>query len=76
MKAHDRDQFEKEMEIEIERFTEKESYEIIHRNKVPYGKRILHAVWTFRRKTNPSGLVYRHRSRLCVDGSRTKHILL
>ena len=70
MRAHDRDKFEDEMEKEIERFTSKESYEIITRISVPKGKRILNAVWIFKRKTNPSGQIYRHRSRLCVDGSR------
>ena len=70
MKADDKDKFEEEMEKEMERFVTKESFEIKHYKEIPKGQHILNAVWTFKRKTTPSGQVYRHRSRLCVDGSR------
>ena len=58
------------MEAEMDRFIAKDSFEIVHRHSIPREQRILNAVWTFRRKTTPTGQVYRHRSRLCVDGSR------
>jgi hypothetical protein len=45
-------------------------FEVVHRNTVPRKHRILRAVWSHRRKTTPSGEVYRHRSRLCLDGSQ------
>ena len=73
MKAHDKDKFEQEMESEIQRLIDKSTFDIVHLSKVPKGKTILNSVWTFKRKTHPSGEIYRYRSRLCVDGSRQQH---
>ena len=42
------------------------------RSDVPEAHNILRAVWSHRRKTTPDGRVYRHRSRICVDGSQQK----
>ena len=70
MNAPDQEKIELEMEKEMNNFCDKETFHITHISNVPKGKRILNPVWTFKRKTTPSGEVYRHRSRLCVDGSR------
>ena len=72
MKAHDRDEFEKAMEEEIQRMIENEIFEEIPRELMDKTKSVLRAVWSHRRKTTPAGEIYRHRSRLCVDGSQQK----
>ena len=73
MKAEDVEQFLTSMSEELERMDDNEIYEEILRSAVPKGHRILRAVWSHRRKTTPEGAVYRHRSRLCVDGSRQQY---
>lgn len=70
MKANDSELFEEDMEKDMQHFINKYSFSVVHISTVPRGKIILHAVWTFKRKTTHSGEVCRHRSRLCVDGSR------
>ena len=44
--------------------------DIIEKSNIPRGYKILCMVWSFRQKTNPFNIVYRWRSRLCVDGSQ------
>jgi Reverse transcriptase (RNA-dependent DNA polymerase). len=73
MKADDVEKFLESMQEELERMDDNEIYEEVLRSSVPKAQKILRAVWSHRRKTTPIGLVYRHRSRLCVDGSRQQH---
>ena len=54
----------------MKRLIEKEYFNVANINTIPVRNRLVNAVWTFKRKTKPSGKVYRHRSCLCVDGSR------
>lgn len=70
MKADDADKFHESMDEEIQRLTDENIYEVVARSTVPEGQRVLRAVWSHRRKTTPTGQVYRHRSRICVDGSQ------
>ena len=55
---------------EVNNFCKNNIWQIVQKSKIPRGKKILRMVWSFRRKTNPFNIVYRWRSRLCVDGSR------
>jgi hypothetical protein len=70
MRAHDADKFREAMDEEMLRMIENEIYEEVPKHLVPKTHNILRAVWSHRRKTDPAGNVYRHRSRLCIDGSR------
>ena len=72
MKAEDSHLFTSAMEEEITRMIENNIFEEVDRNTVPLTHNILRAVWSHRRKTTLAGVVYRHRSRLCVDGSQQK----
>ena len=72
MKADDSHLFTSAMEEEITRMIENNIFEEVDRNAVPLTHNVLRAVWSHRRKTTPAGVVYRHRSRLCVDGSQQK----
>ena len=72
MRASDSQLFEDSMDEEMKNMYLNEIYELIPRNEVPPDKTILRAIWSHRRKTKPDGTVYRHRSRICVDGSMQK----
>ena len=72
-KALDWDQFLVAMDLEIQRMIANEIFEEVSVSEVPCNQRILRAVWSDRRKTTPSGEVYRHRSCLCVDGSQQQY---
>ena len=49
-----------------------EIYDIIKKDIVRPGHFILIPVWSHRHKTIPGGKIYRHRSRICADGSIQK----
>ena len=70
IKADDKDKFLQAMEEEVENMIEKDIFEVVPRSRVSTYQKVLRAVWLHRRKTKPTGKVYRHRSRLCADGSR------
>ena len=72
MRASDVPQFEESMDSEMENLFTNEIYELIQRNEVPPSKTVLRSIWSHQRKTKPDGTVYRHRSRICVDGSMQK----
>ena len=73
MKAVDSDKFEISMAEELDKMWENDIYEIIKKVDVREGHSILRSVWSHRRKTTPDGNIYRHRSRLCADGSTQKY---
>lgn len=70
MKADDFEKFLDSMDDEMERLFKEEIIEVVPRSQVPEGQKVLRAVWSHRRKTTPDGVVYRHRSRICADGSQ------
>ena len=61
------------MAEELDKMWENKIYEIIKKEDVREGHSILRSVWSHRRKTTPDGNIYRHRSRLCADGSTQKY---
>ena len=69
MKTVDAERFRESMVEEIEKVLKIEIYIIIKRSIVPPEKIVLIPVWDNRRKHTPSYKVYRHISRLCIDGS-------
>eukprot|EP00957_Ditylum_brightwellii_P009789 738384-Ditylum_brightwellii.AAC.1 len=70
MRADDKDKFLQAMEEEIENMIGKDIFEVVPRSRVSTYQKVLRVVWSHRRKTKPTGKVYRHRSRLCADCSR------
>ena len=70
LKAFDREQFEEAQEKEIRGLEAKGVFEYVHKSSVPKGKKLLNAVWSYRRKRRPDGTLLKHKARLCVDGSR------
>ena len=72
-KAEDYDDFQQAMQHELKRMIEAKIFKEVPRSVVPTGQRVLRAVWSHRRKTTPSGEIYKHRSRVCADGSRQQY---
>ena len=72
-RADDWEEFVKAMKEEVDRMLKNNIFKLVKRSVVPLNQRILRSVWSHRRKTTPSGEVYRYRSRLCVDGSQQQH---
>lgn len=72
MKSDDADKFWTTMLNEMERLYECDVYEIVDKSTVPAASTILRAVWSHRRKTRPDGQIYKHKSRVCADGSQQK----
>ena len=72
MKANDKSMFLDSMDEEMYKCNKNKIYELVKRCDVPSQYNILRAVWSHRRKTTPDGNVYRHRSRICVDGCQQK----
>ncbi len=69
-KQDDKEDFEAAMTKEIDTMFNKDIYQLHPRQDVPRGKRVLPAIWSFRRKRTPDGTVYKHRARLCAHGGR------
>eukprot|EP00957_Ditylum_brightwellii_P069853 5304744-Ditylum_brightwellii.AAC.1 len=73
MNAEDCELFIQAMEEEIERMVDKYIFEVVPRSCVSTYQKVLRAVWSHRRNTKPTGEVYRHRSRVCADGSKQQY---
>ena len=56
--------------VEIKDHTQREHWEVTHRHQIPARVKTMYSVWSFKRKRFPSGVVNKHKERLCVDGSR------
>ena len=70
MRAEDANKFHISMKREIDRLIKHNVFDIVDINTVPKFTKILRAIWAHRRKTTPSGQVYKHKSRICADGSQ------
>jgi hypothetical protein len=46
------------------------TFEFIHRTKLPAKTRYLDLIWTYRRKRRPDGSLKKYKARLCANGSR------
>ena len=70
IRAPDKEFFETEMLNEYKTMLQNKVFELVERHSVPFGKRVVKAIWSFRRKRTPSGSVYRRRARLCAHGGQ------
>jgi hypothetical protein len=80
MKQPDWDEFVKAMENEIQDHTQHKHWSIHTRSqlrKIGYKDHVIMAVWSFKRKRNPFGVITKYKARLCVHGGQTqKGVLL
>jgi hypothetical protein len=69
-RAHDMSDFIKAQIPEIRGLERMDifAYKPIH--ELPPKARLLSSIWSYRRKRRPNGVLLKHKSRLCVDGSQ------
>ena len=71
MKAPDRDQFTKAIVKEVNDHIEHKHWELIPRDAVPKGVKVLPSVWSMKRKRDvKTQRVYKHKARLNVHGGK------
>ena len=74
MRQPDKEQFKQAMLDEINAHTKNKHWEIIERNKVPEGVKVLPSVWAMKRKRRIStGKVYKWKARLNLHGGKQEH---
>ena len=64
MKADDNIQFHVSMDTEMTQLWVSDIYELKPRSIVPPNQKVLHAIWSHRRKQRPSGEIYKYKSRI------------
>eukprot|EP00957_Ditylum_brightwellii_P056371 4273300-Ditylum_brightwellii.AAC.1 len=72
MKVEDRELFIQAMEEEIERMVEKDIFEVVPRSRSHISKSSESNLVT-QKKKKTTGEVYRHRSRVCANGSKQQN---
>jgi hypothetical protein len=74
MQAPDKAQFRLAMEQEVDDHEAREHWTVIPKKDVPYGTRILQAVWSFKRKRRiDTREVYKRKARLTAHGGQQVH---
>jgi hypothetical protein len=74
MRQTDSDQFVVAMEKEISNHVQREHWKIYSRSEMRrsgYCGRVIMAVWSFKRKRNPFGVITKYKARLCAHGGQT-----
>jgi hypothetical protein len=58
---------------EIEGLTAADVFDFQPQNELPYGSRLLNAIWSYKRKQQPDLTLLKHKSQVCVDWSQQQH---
>lgn len=72
LRANDSPNFLKSEPAEISGLNEADVFEFHRMNTLPSGAKLLNAIWSYRRKRRPDGTLLKHKSRICLDGSRQR----
>jgi hypothetical protein len=68
LKTEDKAKFIESQKAEIEGLLKFDVMDIHPISKLPPKARLLHAIWSYRRKRLPSGVLLKYKSRICVNG--------
>ena len=68
MNKDDGMEFVKAMVKEIKPHEDAEHWTMIERLKMPLGTKTIMSIWTFKRKQFPSGIINKHKARICAHG--------
>jgi hypothetical protein len=74
MKQSDRDEFVSAMEKEVSDHVQRGQWKIYSKSEMRqtgYSGRVIMAVWSFKRKRNPFGVITKYKARLCAHGGQT-----
>lgn len=69
LRAEDKELFVKDQLEEISGLQENGVFAYQKRTSLPEGASVLNSIWSYRRKRRPDGTLYKHKSRICADGS-------
>ena len=75
LKAHDKDEFIKCQPDEINGLHEANVFDHMKLDDIPPKRRrkLLNAMWSYRRKRRPDGSLLKYKCRICADGSQQEH---
>ena len=68
LKQDDRADFVKAMGAEVREHEKQKHWEVVKRSSIPEGTKTIQSIWSFKRKRFPSGLLQKHKARLCAHG--------
>jgi len=68
LKTEDKAKFIESQKAEIEGLLKFDVMDIYPILQLPPKARLLHAIWSYRRKRLPSGVLLKYKSRICVNG--------
>jgi Reverse transcriptase (RNA-dependent DNA polymerase) len=58
---------------EMQGLVDSDVFEYLTMSDLPSRPRLLNAIWSYRRKFRPDGLLLKHKSRICADGSQQRY---
>jgi hypothetical protein len=73
LRASDQDKFVESQQPEIQGLCDADVFDFKDMSELPSGARLLNAIWSYHRKRRPDGVLLKHKSRICVDGSQQKY---
>ena len=68
MQAHDKADFIKAMEKEVNDLNSTGVWKLVRKSEMPKDAKLIRLIWSFKRKRNPLGQLIKHKARLCVHG--------
>ena len=72
LKAPDKESFIAAEGTELDGLDKAHVFKLVKRSSLRPGTEYMRAVWSYKRKRRVNGEVYKHKARICVDGSRQK----
>ena len=68
MQQPDALQFVEAMDKEIDDHPSRGHWDIVRQSTIPPGTKTIQAIWSFKRKRYPDGILNNHKARLCAHG--------
>ncbi len=68
--ADDHPSFEADMHREVSDLLHTQTVEVVHHSILPFGTKILQAIWSFCRKGTPDWSSIKHKARVCPHGGQ------
>ena len=72
-KAADHKDFIESQVSEIDGLIKAGVFEYLQMNELPLATRLLNAIWSYHQKCQPDHSLLKHKSRICIDGSKQQH---
>jgi len=73
LKALDQSNFVKAQVSEIHGLHASGVFSYHHIDRLPPRAKLLNAIWSYRRKRSPAGILLKHKARICTDGSQQQY---